>query len=64
MFLKNEPWEATLLYSQVEKSQKEDQLGQEAKLKNAKLHYYNGDFDLAKDSLGYFEKSNYQRNCK
>jgi tetratricopeptide (TPR) repeat protein len=41
--LKNEPWEATLLYSQVEKSQKEDFLGQEAKLKNAKLHYYSGD---------------------
>jgi predicted Zn-dependent protease len=49
--LKNEPWESTLLYSQVEKSQREEQLGHEAKLKNAKLHYYSGNFDLAKDIL-------------
>ncbi|WP_019988894.1 tol-pal system YbgF family protein [Rudanella lutea] len=49
--LKNEPWESTLLYSQVEKSQKEEQLGHEAKLKNAKLHYYSGNFILAKEIL-------------
>lgn len=55
--LKNEPWEATLLYSQVEKSEKEELLGQEAKLKNAKLHYYNGDFDLAKDVLDILKKA-------
>jgi outer membrane protein assembly factor BamD (BamD/ComL family) len=55
--LKNEPWEATLLYSQVEKSQKEDQLGQEAKLRNAKLHYYNGEFDLSKEVLDILKKA-------
>lgn len=55
--LKNEPWEATLLYSQVEKSQKEDFLGQEAKLKNAKLHYYNGEFDLSKEVLDILKKA-------
>lgn len=49
--LKNEPWESTLLYAQVEKSQREEQLGHEAKLKNAKLQYYSGNFDLAKDIL-------------
>lgn len=49
--LKGEPWESTLLYSQVEKSQKEELLGYEAKLKNAKLHYYKGSFTLAKDIL-------------
>lgn len=49
--LKAEPWESTLLYSQVEKSQKEEPLGHEAKLKNAKLHYYNGNFAVAKDIL-------------
>jgi tetratricopeptide (TPR) repeat protein len=49
--LKNEPWEATLLYSQVEKSQKETPLGYEAKLRNAKLNYYRGDFELAKEML-------------
>jgi outer membrane protein assembly factor BamD (BamD/ComL family) len=55
--LRNEPWEATLLYSQVEKSQKEDMLGQEAKLKNAKLHYYSGEFDLSKDILDILKKA-------
>lgn len=49
--LKGEPWESTLLYSQVEKSQKEELLGYEAKLKNAKLHYYKGQFTVAKDIL-------------
>ncbi|GAB3572762.1 tetratricopeptide repeat protein [Spirosoma luteolum] len=49
--LKGEPWESTLLYSQVEKSEKEELLGYEAKLKNAKLHYYKGDFSVSKDIL-------------
>lgn len=49
--LKNEPWESTLLYSQVEKSEKEELLGYEAKLKNGKLSYYKGDFKLAKSIL-------------
>ncbi len=49
--LKNEPWESTLLYSQVEKRQKEKDLGHLAKLKNAKLSYYKGDFELAKENL-------------
>lgn len=49
--LKGEPWESTLLYSQVEKSQKEELLGYEAKLKNAKLQYYKGSFTVAKEIL-------------
>ncbi|WP_221405397.1 tetratricopeptide repeat protein [Flexibacter flexilis] len=49
--LKNEPWEATLLYSQVEKDEKDQPLGYEAKLRNAKLSYYKGEFDLAQDHL-------------
>ncbi len=49
--LKNEPWEATLLYSQVEKTEKETPLGYSAKLKNAKLSYFSGDFKLAKAHL-------------
>jgi tetratricopeptide (TPR) repeat protein len=55
--LKEEPWESTLLYMQVEKSQKEDILGETAKLKNAKLHYYTGEFDLAKDILDILKKA-------
>ncbi len=49
--LKGEPWEATLLYSQVEKDMKEDPLGHEAKLRNAKLSYYRGEFELAQEHL-------------
>ncbi|MEI7584141.1 tetratricopeptide repeat protein [Runella sp.] len=49
--LKNEPWESTLLYSQVEKSQRETPLGYEAKLRNARQYYYTGDFELAKALL-------------
>jgi tetratricopeptide (TPR) repeat protein len=49
--LKSEPWEATLLYSQVEKTEKEKNLGHLAKLKNAKLYYYKGEFDFAKSQL-------------
>jgi len=49
--LSSEPWESALLYSQVEKSRKETPIGYEAKLKNAKLSYYKGDFALAQSHL-------------
>lgn len=49
--LKDEWWEATLLYSQVEKAEKETHTAHTAKLKNAKLSYYRGDFTLAKEHL-------------
>ena len=46
-----EQWEATLLYSQVEKSFKNEPLGHLAKFKNAKLSYYIGEFEWAKAQL-------------
>ncbi|WP_299818536.1 tetratricopeptide repeat protein [uncultured Pontibacter sp.] len=49
--LKGEPWESTLLYSQVEKTHKETTIGHEAKLRNARLNYYKGDFELAQAHL-------------
>lgn len=55
--LQGEPWEATLVYSQVEKSQKDDMLGYEAKLRNAKLHYYKGDFELSKEVLDILKRA-------
>jgi len=55
--LQGEPWEASLLYSQVEKSQKDDQLGYEAKLRNAKLNYFKGEFELAKAVLDILKKA-------
>lgn len=55
--LKNEPWESTLLYSQVEKTQKENLVGYEAKLRNAKLSYYKGDFRLAQAHLDILKQA-------
>ncbi len=49
--LRGEPWETTLLYSQVEKTHKEQPLGHEAKLRNARLSYYKGEFELAQSHL-------------
>ena len=46
-----EVWEATLLYSQVDKAFKNDPVGHMAKYKNAKLTYYIGEFDWAKAQL-------------
>jgi tetratricopeptide (TPR) repeat protein len=55
--LRDEPWESTLLYMQVEKSQKEDNLGELARLKNAKLQYYTGQFELSRDILDVLKKA-------
>lgn len=44
-------WEATLLYSQVDKEHKEDETGQLARFKNAKLSYYMGDFEWAQSQF-------------
>ncbi len=55
--LKGEPWESTLLYSQVEKSQHEAPLGYEAKLRNAKLWYFNGEFKLAEEHLNILKQA-------
>lgn len=49
--LTGEGWEATLLYSQVEKANKDSKLGYSAKLKNARLNYFKGEFELAKSHL-------------
>lgn len=42
------PWEATILYTQVEKANPNDNIGYEAKLKKARLAYYTGDLLWAK----------------
>lgn len=55
--LSGQPWESTLLYSQVEKDLKESPIAYEAKLKNAKLSYYRGDFLLAQEHLDIIKKA-------
>lgn len=49
--LNKQPWEATLLYSQVETAYPNTTIGQDAKFRNAKLAYYTGDFNWAKGQL-------------
>jgi tetratricopeptide (TPR) repeat protein len=53
----NDPWEATLIYSQVIDENKTNLLGDEVKLKKAKLGYYLGNFDWAKAQLDVLKAS-------
>ena len=52
-----EVWEATLLYSQVDKSMKEEPIGHEARFKNAQLRYYIGEFDWALSVLNILKSA-------
>ncbi len=51
LLFSNNVWDATLLYSQVEKDFPNDTLGQNAKFKNAKLSFYIGEFEWSKAQL-------------
>lgn len=53
-------WEPALLYSQVEKTFKEDALGQEAKFRNARLAYFRGEFDWAQTQLNVLKAATTQ----
>ncbi len=55
--MKGEIWESTLLYSQVDKAFAEEQLGHEARLRNAKLSYYAGDFEWAQAQFNVLKAS-------
>lgn len=55
--LQSDPWEASLLYMQVEKSFKYDRLGEIAKFRNARIYYFEGEFDLAKAMLDVLKGS-------
>ena len=47
----DEVWEATLLYSQIEKALKNEPIAHEARFKNAQLRYFIGEFEWANASL-------------
>ena len=49
--IKGDIWEATLLYSQVDKEFKEEFLGEQARFKNARLSYFAGDFEWAQEQF-------------
>lgn len=55
--LENKVWDATLWYSQVDKAFKEDQLGEDARFRNAKLAFYRGDFKWAQTQLSVLKAS-------
>lgn len=50
-------WEAALLYAQVDKAFREDALGEEARFRNAKLSYYQHDFEQAQGQLSVLKAS-------
>jgi len=55
--LRAEAWESTLLYSQVEKDFKEQSVAHEAKLRNARLSFYKGDFKLSQEHLDVLKQA-------
>lgn len=55
--MQGERWESTLLYSQVDKEFKDDTLGHEARFRNARLSYFNADFEWAKSQFGVLKAS-------
>lgn len=57
MVLRNDIWEASLLYMQVDKDFKYEPIGFEAKFKNARIFYYDGDFDFAQNQLDVLKQS-------
>ena len=57
LLLEGEVWDASLLYSQVELSFKEDALGAEAKYRNARISYFTGDFEWAQAQLDVLKAS-------
>lgn len=57
LLIDGDKWEASLLYSQVDKDFKYDQLGETAKFKNAKIAFYIGDFYWAQAQLDVLKGS-------
>ncbi len=55
--LLNHIWDASLLYMQVEKAFKFETIGEEAKFKNARIFYYDGDFKYAQSQLDVLKEA-------
>jgi tetratricopeptide (TPR) repeat protein len=50
-------WEASIFYMQIDKDFKYEPIGQEAKFKNARIYYYDGEFDFAQSQLDVLKQS-------
>lgn len=57
LLLNDDIWEATLYYSQVIKANPNNEIGNEAQIKKARLAYYSGDFLWAKGQLDVLKAS-------
>lgn len=55
--LKDDIWEASILYMQIDKDFKFETIGFEAKFKNARIFYYDGDFKFAQSQLDVLKQS-------
>jgi len=55
--LKGDIWEASLLYMQIDKDFKFEAIGDEAKFKNARIFYFDGEFDFAQSQLNILKES-------
>ena len=55
--VKDEIWEASLLYMQIDTDFKFETIGSEAKFKNARIFYYDGDFKFAQTQLDVLKES-------
>lgn len=55
--LRGKRWDATLLYAQVDKDFPEDELGEDARYRNALLSYYVGDFEWAQEQFDILKAS-------
>lgn len=55
--LRDDIWESSLLYMQIDKDFKYEPIGFEAKFKNARIFYYDGDFKFAQSQLDILKQS-------
>ena len=56
--LKGEIWDASILYMQIDTDFKYELIGNEAKYKNARVFYFDGEFDYAQSQLNILKESN------
>lgn len=55
--LQEKIWDAALMYAQVDKAFREDAMGEDARFRNAKLSYYQNDFEQAQGQLSVLKAS-------
>ncbi len=58
--LHGDVWEASLLYMQVDEDFKYENIGHEAKFKNARIFYYDGEFNFAQSQLDILKQGTSQ----